>query len=363
MMSKKYMRLALELAEKGRGRTSPNPMVGAVIVKKNRIIGQGYHKRAGFPHAEIVALRQAKAEAEGGTIYVNLEPCCHYGKTPPCTDAIIKSRVKKVVIGMKDPNPLVSGKGIKILKKAGIEISDGILEEECRRLNEAYIKFIKSEKPFVTLKVGESIDGKIATRRGESRWITCKKSREFVHKLRNESDAIMVGINTIIKDNPRLTSRLKSIKGKNPKRIIVDSFLKIPLKAKVLNSNDADTYIVTTKDASKRKRSLLQKKGIKILLINKKQGRVDLQKLMVELGKLNITSLLIEGGGEINASALKEGLVDKAMFFISPIIIGGKEAPSPVGGEGFLFLKDAKSLKNIMVKRVDQDILIEGYLN
>lgn len=359
----KYMKLALTLAEKGRGRTSPNPMVGAVIVNKKRIVGQGYHRKAGLAHAEINALKQAKKRAEGATLFVNLEPCCHYGKTPPCTDAIIKSRVKRVVIGMRDPNPLVSGKGIGILKRAGIEIHLGVLEKECRRLNEAYIKFIKKEMPFVSLKVGESLDGKIATIRGDSRWITCKKSRELVHKLRREFDAIMVGSNTVIKDDPMLTARLRGRRGKSPKRIIVDSSLRIPLRAKVLNSNEADTYVFTTRNAPLRKKALLEKRGVKVFEIGRKEGRIDLKRLMIKLGKLNITSLLIEGGGEINASALKERIVDKVIFFVSPVIIGGKEAPCPVSGRGFPYLKEAIKLKNMDIKRIDRDVLIEGYVN
>jgi diaminohydroxyphosphoribosylaminopyrimidine deaminase / 5-amino-6-(5-phosphoribosylamino)uracil reductase len=363
MMEEKFMALALEMAEKGRGGTSPNPMVGAVLVKRDRIIAKGYHRRAGLPHAEVNALKMAGKEAEGGTLYVNLEPCCHFGKTPPCTDTIVKSKVKKIIIGMRDPNPLVAGKGVKILKKAGIEVAEGVLEKECKRLNEKYIKFITSKRPFVTLKVGESLDGKIATVKGDTRWITGIKSREFVHRLRDESDAIMVGINTVMKDDPALTTRIKGKKGKNPKRIIIDSSLRIPLKAKVLNKDDTDIFIATTGDASEKKIKRLQKKGIQILATKKKQGRVDLDRLMQELGKLNITSLLIEGGGEINASAINEGIVDKVMFFISPIIIGGKEAPSSVSGKGFPSLKEALTLRDMEVKRLDKDILIQGYLH
>lgn len=361
-MHEKFMTLALEMAGKGRGRTSPNPMVGAVIVKRGQVIGKGYHKRAGLPHAEINALKKAGKEAEGGTLYVNLEPCCHFGKTPPCTDAVIKSKIKKVVIGMRDPNPLVAGKGIKMLKKAGIEVDEGILKKECKRLNEKHIRFIISKRPFVTLKVGESLDGKIATVKGDTRWITGIQSRDYVHRLRDEYDAILVGINTVLKDDPALTTRIKGKKGKNPKRVIVDSLLRIPLKAKVLNRDDTDVFIVTTKDASESKIKRLQKKGIQILKTKKKQGKVDLHWLMQELGKLNITSLLIEGGGEINASAIHEGIVDKVMFFISPIIIGGKEAPSSVSGKGFPSLREAVVLRNMEVKKLDKDILIQGYL-
>jgi diaminohydroxyphosphoribosylaminopyrimidine deaminase/5-amino-6-(5-phosphoribosylamino)uracil reductase len=359
-MSEKFMALALALAERGKGRTSPNPMVGAVIVKSDKIVGQGHHKRAGLPHAEIAALKMAKERAKGGTLYVNLEPCCHYGRTPPCTDAVIESGIKRVVIGMRDPNPLVSGKGIRLLQRAGIEVVEGVLKDRSQKLNESYIKFMKTGMPFVLLKAGESLDGKIATAKGESRWITCKKSREFVHRLRNEYDAVMVGIHTIIKDNPSLTTRLERKKGRNPKRIIVDSSLRIPMNARVLDVQDSETYIATTRDASEKKRRLLEKKGVHVLLINKKKTRVNLRSLMQELGKKKITSVLIEGGGEVNFSALADGIVNRVMFFIAPLIIGGRESPSSVSGEGFSLLKNAVSLKNVEIRRLDRDVLVEA---
>lgn len=346
----------------GKGRTSPNPMVGALVVKGKRIIGKGYHKKSGTPHAEILALEEAGKDAIDSTLYVNLEPCCHYDKkTPPCTDVIIKSGVKRVVLSMIDPNPKVSGKGIKILRKAGIKVEKGILEEESMRLNEAYIKYITTGSPFVILKIASSLDGKIATASGESKWITGDKSRKKVHHLRSEVDAVMVGIGTVLKDDPRLDVRL--VKGRDPHRIILDSKLKIPLNAKVLNTeSEAKTFIATGPDAPKEKIAALKERGAEIIPVDLSEDYINLSSLMKELGSRGIMSLMIEGGSETNASALKEGIVDKVLLFISPKIIGGHDSKGSIGGKSPERLSDAIILRDIKMKRLGEDILIEGYL-
>lgn len=366
MNDEKYMRLALKLAIKAKGRTSPNPLVGAVIVKDNRIIGQGYHKKAGEPHAEINALNMAGRRAKGATLYLNLEPCVHFGRTPPCTKKLISSGIKKVVAAMIDPNPLNCGKGVKELRRAGVKVKVGVLEEEAKKINESYITYITTKKPFVILKTAMSLDGKIATKTGDSKWITNEKSRKYVHKLRREVDAVLVGVETVLKDNPRLTARVTGyglrVKDKKTIRVVVDSRVRIPLGAKVLNQ-EAPTIVATTKFASKRKIEVLKKKGAKVLIIKKdKNKKVDLKALLKRLGELEITSLLVEGGGRINASFLENDLVDKVLFFVAPKIIGGEEALTPVEGEGIERIKDAIKLKNISIKRFGEDVLVEGYI-
>jgi diaminohydroxyphosphoribosylaminopyrimidine deaminase/5-amino-6-(5-phosphoribosylamino)uracil reductase len=365
------MEKALALAVKGKGRTSPNPMVGAVIVKGNKVIASDYHRKAGTPHAEILALKKAGKRAKGATLYINLEPCCHMEKkTPPCTKSIIKSGIKKVVIAMIDPNPGVSGRGIKELQKAGIETEVGIMEAEAKKLNEAFIKFITKKEPFVILKIAQSIDGKIATAKGESKWITGEKAREYVHRLRNEVDAVLIGIGTVKKDNPSLTCRIQG--GRNPYRIIVDSHLQIPLNAKVLKHKDRKTIIAAIPKSEirntkflnnyQKKIDLLQSRGANVLIVRSKDRKVDLENLIKELGKLDITSVMIEGGSSINASAISSGIVDKVMFFTAPKIIGGVNAVSSIGGKSPASLKDAIQLKNIRVTNIGEDILLESYI-
>lgn len=365
MNDKKYMRMVLKLAVRAKGKTSPNPLVGAVIVKSDRIIGKGYHRRAGKPHAEINALDMAGRRAKGATLYLNLEPCAHFGRTPPCTKRIISSGIKEVVVAMIDPNPLNCGRGIKELRKAGIEVKVGVLEKEAKKINEAYIKYITTKWPFVILKTAMSLDGKIATKTGDSKWITNESSRRYVHRLRSEVDAVLVGIETVLKDDPRLTSRIKDpgsrIPVRNPTRVVVDSGARIPLGARVLNK-EAPTIVATTRLASKRKIKALEKKGAKVLVIREKDKRVNLKDLLKRLGELEITSLLVEGGGRINASFLENGLVDKVLFFIAPKIIGGKEALTPVEGEGIKRIKDTIKLRNISVRRFGEDVLVEGYI-
>ncbi|WP_282804528.1 bifunctional diaminohydroxyphosphoribosylaminopyrimidine deaminase/5-amino-6-(5-phosphoribosylamino)uracil reductase RibD [Clostridium tetani] len=356
-----YMKRAIGLAHFGEGHVNPNPLVGAIIVKDGKVIGEGYHKKFGEAHAEIEAFKSCKEDPKGGILYVNLEPCSHYGKTPPCVESIIKKGIKKVVIGMKDPNPLVAGKGIEILKKSGIEVEVGILEDECRKSNEIFIKYITQKKPFCILKWASTLDGKICSSIGDSKWITGEDSREYVHLIRNKVSSIMVGVNTIIKDNPSLTTRLEDIKGVNPIRIIVDSKGRTPLDARIFKE-EGDTFIVTTYQIQEKKIKDLEKVGAKIIITREKDGRVDLKYLVNYLTEINIDSILLEGGGTLNYSALKEGIVDKVLMFIAPKILGGENSKTPVEGEGIKYVKDCIKLKDLSIKNFKEDILIEGFI-
>ncbi len=358
-----YMSQALDLARLGWGRTNPNPLVGAVIVKNQRIIGEGYHKVLGGPHAEIEALNSLSEDSCGSTVYVNLEPCSHFGRTPPCADALIKARVGKVVIGMTDPNPLVSGTGILLLKKAGIKILKGVMEKESQKLNEIFIKYITKKKPFVMIKSAMTLDGKIATRTGDSKWITNEESRLFVHNLRNRFSAIMVGINTILQDDPALTTRLPDNKGRDPVRIVIDSDARIPLNAKVITSSLNSPMILAVSGVlSKEKLKQLKDKNVKIVNAAGKDGNVDLGKLTEELYNMQIDSVLIEGGGTLNYSALKAGIVDKVLMFVAPKIVGGVQAKTAFEGEGVSSINEAYSIRDCEIKKFGHDILIEGYL-
>jgi diaminohydroxyphosphoribosylaminopyrimidine deaminase/5-amino-6-(5-phosphoribosylamino)uracil reductase len=358
-----WMRRALELAGKAAGRTSPNPMVGAVIVKNGRVIAEGYHKKAGRPHGEIEALRKAGKRARGAQMFVNLEPCCHQGRTPPCTDAIIESGLREVFVGMRDPNPQVAGKGIRQLKRAGIVVHNGLLKNECQRLNEVFVKYIQTGKPFVTLKSALSLDGKIATSTGESQWITGPEARERVHRMRDQVDAIMVGAGTVLKDNPRLNTRLKKGKGSDPARVILDARAEIPLKSRVFQQARRNRVIyATTRKASTNRINRLHKAGVHIYILPEKNKHISLKKLTKLLGQVGIASVLVEGGGGLNASALKEGIVDKVVLFLAPLIIGGESAPGAVGGPGIKRLKQALSIKNLTVTPVGADWMVEGYL-
>ena len=357
------MRRALELAAKAAGRTSPNPMVGAVIVKNGRVIAEGYHKKAGRPHGEIEALRKAGKRARGAQLFVNLEPCCHQGRTPPCTEAIIESGIKEVFVGVRDPNPLIAGKGIRRLKRAGIEVHGGLLKEECRQLNEVFVKYIETGMPFVTLNSALSLDGKIATSTGESQWITGPEARERVHRMRDQVDAILVGAGTVFKDNPRLTTRLKKGKGSNPARVILDVRAEIPLKSKVFRQARRERVIyVTARGASVFRTNKLHKAGVHTYLLPERNGHIQLKKLIKLLGQSGITSILVEGGGGLNASALKERIVDKVVLFLAPLIIGGESAPGVVGGGGIKSLKQALNIKGLTVTPVGADWMVEGYL-
>lgn len=360
-MDKKYMQLAIDLAKNGKGKVNPNPLVGAVIVKNRKVIGQGYHKKYGGNHAEIEAINNSTESVEGATIYVTLEPCYHYGKTPPCVDKLISSKISRVVIGSLDPNPLVSGKSIDKLKQVGIEVNVGVLEEECFRLNEVFMKYIKTKKPYVVLKSAISLDGKIATKTGESKWITGEISRLKVHELRNELSAIMIGINTVLQDDPSLTCNINN--GRNPIRIIVDSNLRIPLDSKILkNSHNYKTIIATTKDADLKKKKLIEELGAEVLIIKSLNNKVDLNDLMIKLGELKIDGILLEGGGELSFSALKAEIVDKVMIFIAPKIIGGRNSKTSIEGEGINLLSESYKIYNLKTENLGEDILLTGYI-
>lgn len=355
----KYMRLAMQLAGNAIGRTSPNPLVGAVIVKDNRVVGCGWHRKAGTPHAEVHALNQAGELAQGADVYVTLEPCAHYGKTPPCAKALVEAKVKNVYGGLLDVNPKVAGKGFKILEDAGIHVEYGFLQDELRKQNEVFFKWIEHKKPFVVLKAAMTLDGKIATAIGQSKWITNETSRAYGYKLRDIYDGIMVGINTVIEDNPMLTARVDG--GKNPIRIVVDSSLKIDINANVVQDKSAKTIIATTDKADKDKILKLQAQDVDVIVVDKdKNDKVDIEKLLDILGQQNICSILVEGGATLSGSFVAKKLVDKVYFFIAPKIVGGKEAKTPVAGTGILNLQEALSLKDIQIEKLEEDILIIG---
>lgn len=355
----KYMRLAMQLAGNAIGRTSPNPLVGAVIVKDNRVVGCGWHRKAGTPHAEVHALNQAGELAQGADVYVTLEPCAHYGKTPPCAKALVEAKVKNVYGGLLDVNPKVAGKGFKILEDAGIHVEYGFLQDELRKQNEVFFKWIEHKKPFIVLKAAMTLDGKIATATGQSKWITNETSRAYGYKLRDIYDGIMVGINTVIEDNPMLTARVDG--GKNPIRIVVDSSLKIDINANVVQDKSAKTIIATTDKADKDKILKLQAQDVDVIVVDKDENdKVDIEKLLDILGQQNICSILVEGGATLSGSFVAKKLVDKVYFFIAPKIIGGKEAKTPVAGTGILNLQEALALKDIQIEKLEEDILIIG---
>lgn len=354
-----YMERAIELAKQGAGFVSPNPMVGAVIVKNGKIIGEGFHEKYGSNHAEVNAFLNATENVEGAEMYVTLEPCSHYGHTPPCAKAIVEHKIKKVYIGSLDTNPKVAGKGVEILKSGGVDVEVGIMEKECKAINPIFFKFIETGLPYVVMKSAMTLDGKISAYTGDSKWVTNEKSRYIVQELRHKLKAIMVGINTIIADNPKLTCRIEN--GVNPIRIIVDSRLQIPLDATVLKLDNNDRCIIaTTKDCDGYKKSQLENMGIEIIETPTLNNRVDLKYLMKNLGEMKIDSILLEGGGTLNFSMLQNNLVDKALFFIAPKIIGGDQSKTPVEGKGIPFMEDAIKLDNIKTKIINNDILIYG---
>lgn len=360
-MDRFYMRIALMLAEKGRGQTSPNPLVGAVIVKEGRVIGHGYHEQYGRPHAEVNAIKNATEPVEGATIYVTLEPCVHFGKTPPCTDLIIKSKIKRVVVAATDPNPLVAGKGIQLLQEAGIEVREGVLREESEKLNEVFNKFITTKEPFVIMKYAMTLDGKIATESGESKWISSEKSRNHAHKIRGKVAAILIGIGTVLKDDPLLTCRIEGLS--NPIRVVLDKNLNIPESSNILQTLDlAPTIIVTSESACVEKIDRLKQKGVQVFLMQLDDGIFDFKKLMTILGEAGIDSLLIEGGASTHAAAFEAGVVDKVVVYIAPKILGGQNALSPIGGEGIQKISAALELKTYELSQLGEDILVEGYL-
>jgi diaminohydroxyphosphoribosylaminopyrimidine deaminase/5-amino-6-(5-phosphoribosylamino)uracil reductase len=353
-----YMGIAIRLARKGIGKTSPNPMVGAVIVANGKIIGQGYHKRCGDHHAEINAINSTKKNIKGSTFYITLEPCSHYGRTPPCVDALIQENPERVVVGSLDPNPEVNGRGIKILRSKGIKVDVGICESECRQLNEHYFKFVKTGMPYITVKYAQTLDGRIATKSGDSQWISSEASRRYVHHLRGINDGIMVGAGTVAADNPQLTVR--HVKGKNPFRIIVDSKLRIPIKSSVLTDiNSHLTIIATTSSAPTVKITAIKKLGVEVWVARKERdGRVSLRDLLKKLGKREIVSVLVEGGSEVITSLLKANLVDKMIIPIAPKIIGkGLEA---IGDLKINKINKAIRFSSFKTMKKGDDIIFEG---
>jgi diaminohydroxyphosphoribosylaminopyrimidine deaminase/5-amino-6-(5-phosphoribosylamino)uracil reductase len=366
MNEENFMLLALRLARRGSGATSPNPMVGAVLVKGGKIIGRGWHRQAGLPHAEIEALRDAQKRGHnprGATLYVTLEPCCTHGRTPPCTDAITAAGIKKVVVGATDPNPKHSGNAFKILRRAGIEVVHGFLSDECGKLNEAFNHWIVHRTPFVTVKAAMTLDGKIATASGESKWITGEKARAHGMKLRQRSDAILVGINTILADDPSLTFRKRKAesgkrKQKLMRRIILDSLARTPLAAKVANDKFATlTTIVVSKTAPKNRVAALARK-VKVVIAPAKKSNINLRWLLKKLGAENVTSLLVEGGGEVNASFLLGGFAQRAAFFYAPKILGGRDSRKAVAGEGAKSLNEIIQLREVEWRGLGEDLLL-----
>ncbi len=356
MTDRELIKRTMALARKARGRTSPNPMVGAVLVKAGRVLAEDYHRGPGTPHAEALVLARAGERADGAVLYVNLEPCCHTRKrTPPCTKAIIGAGVRKVVAAMEDPNPQVSGRGLKELRDAGLEVVTGLLEEEARRLNEAYVKFMTEGVPFVTLKVAMTLDGKIALPSGESKWITGEKARRYVHRLRSSVDAVLTAIGTVKADDPELTVRL--VKGRDPVRVVIDPGLEIPEEARLLKVPPETIVVTGVRDGARVDE--LRNKGVELLFY---EGRLELRWLMERLGERGVTSLLIEAGSSLTARSLAEGVVDKVLFFIAPKMIGGRDSYPAVGGESCRSLEEAYRLVDVAVRRIGEDILVEGYI-
>ncbi|HQH50989.1 MAG TPA: bifunctional diaminohydroxyphosphoribosylaminopyrimidine deaminase/5-amino-6-(5-phosphoribosylamino)uracil reductase RibD [Candidatus Hydrogenedentes bacterium] len=353
---RQYMRRALELAAKGKGRTSPNPMVGCVIVRDGKVIGEDYHRRAGEPHAEVLAIEQASGDVRGATMYINLEPCTHEGRTPPCVDLLLEKRPARVVVAMSDPNPKVSGEGIYRLRQAGIDVEAGVLEEEARKLNEAFIKYITTGMPFVICKAAMTLDGKIATHAGHSRWVTCEESRRRVHQLRNEVDAILVGSRTVMLDDPSLTTRLDAGEKHDPIRIILDADDYLDEKRRVFEvESTAPTWVVLPEER-------VCDRADEVLHVRRGGDGFDMRHLMTVLAQREVTSVLIEGGGTTHASAFEAGVVDKVMFFVAPKIIGGREAITAVEGEGVATMDEAVLLERMSAERVGNDLLIEAYV-
>lgn len=350
-----YMDLAINLAKSAKGQTSPNPMVGAVVVKDGQVVGMGAHLKAGQPHAEVHAIRMAGEQAIGATIYVTLEPCSHFGKTPPCANLIIETGLSQVVIATTDPNPKVAGTGISRLQEAGIKVTVGVRKEQADQLNEIFFYNIQSGLPFVTLKTATSLDGKIATELGESKWITSKEAREDVHRYRHEHDAILVGVNTVLKDNPSLTTRLPN-GGKSPIRVILDTNLKTPLHSNIIVDQKAPTWIIVGNQVTDSKIQEYMSQGVKILQLN--EGKIKIPDLLKLLGDRGITSLFVEGGAEVNNSFVMSRLVNQIITYIAPKLIGGKNAPTSIGGTGFSKMDDVLELDIKSVETIGRDIKI-----
>jgi diaminohydroxyphosphoribosylaminopyrimidine deaminase/5-amino-6-(5-phosphoribosylamino)uracil reductase len=375
MISNKYIRLAVEIAKRGEGKVEPNPLVGAVIVKDGKIIGKGYHQYFGGPHAEINAINSVRnhADLKGATLYINLEPCAHFGKTPPCAPAVIQSGIKKVVIAKQDPNPLVSGKGIQMLRDAGItvELLKGTIAKEAEQMNATFFKLQKTGLPYVIAKWAMTADGKLATVTGDSKWISSEQSRELVQEIRSKVSGILVGINTVLKDNPMLiphpvrdrSSRMTAISNGArplPSRIIIDSFARIPLNSQIVKTaNHITTYIAVSKSAPAKKLQVLTEKGC-IIIKTKSKNTVDLKDLFRQLAAFGINKILVEGGGEILGSIFAGNLADEVYIFIAPKITGGRDAKTPVEGPGIKLMRNAINLRDMTVKQIGPDVLLHG---
>jgi diaminohydroxyphosphoribosylaminopyrimidine deaminase/5-amino-6-(5-phosphoribosylamino)uracil reductase len=358
-----FMQMALDLAVKGEGYTSPNPMVGAVVVKDGRVVGSGYHRKVGGAHAEVNAIDAAGKLAKGATLYVTLEPCNHAGRTPPCTRKILESGITKVVVAMRDPNRDVAGGGIEYLARQGIQVSTGICRDQARKLNESFIKFVGTRRPFVIAKCAATLDGRIATRSGDSKWITGEKSRQFVHRLRHAVDGILVGINTVRSDNPSLTTRLPDGQGKDPVRVILDTHLSISPDAKLLQQKSgAGTILVAGREITPAETKAFETERTRVIQTRLSNGLIDLNELMDQLGNMEITSLLIEGGSRVLASAFSAGIVDKVYFFYAPKILGGDDGIPICSGPGPDLMGDSIGVVDIAVHRFDDDVMIEGYI-
>ncbi len=356
----RFMQQALTLARLGEGRTRPNPPVGALVVRDGVVAGEGFHPRAGEPHAEIFALRQAGPAARGADLYVTLEPCCHQGRTGPCTDAVLAAGIRRLFVGTLDPNPQVAGRGIDVLRAAGVEVHVGLLEPACRRLIDPFAKHVTTGFPWVLLKAAATLDGRTATSRGDSKWISGPESRLLVHRLRDRLDAVMVGIGTVLRDDPLLTTRLPE-EGRDPLRIVVDTHLRLPQNAALLRSGSpAATIIATGPSVSDERAKRLEQMGVRILRCAAPEGRVDLLELMRRLGAEGIQSILLEGGATLNGAALRTGIVDRIALFLAPILLGGGDGPGIFSGPGPLCLAEALRLKGLEVSRSGDDILIEG---
>ncbi len=355
------MKMALREAVKARGRTSPNPLVGAVIVRDGEVVGRGYHKRAGTPHAEVNAIQNAGDKTRGAEIYVTLEPCNHQGRTPPCTEAVIRAGLRRVVIGMPDPNPGVAGGGVAYLQSRGLAVVSGILEDECRKINRPFIKLVTEGQPWVIMKAGLSLDGGIAAADGRPGWITNEKSRRYSHRLRDQADAILVGIGTALNDDPSLTTRLPGAGHQDPLRVVLDSYLRLPPEARMLaQQSAADTLIFCAAGADADKKESLTAAGAEIVeLTADEHGRPDLQAMLRKLGGRGISSLLVEGGSKIHTSFLSQGLVDQANLFYGPLFMGGDAVPL-AGPLGLGTVDEAPRLREINCRRFDNDVMIEG---
>ncbi|WP_099362662.1 bifunctional diaminohydroxyphosphoribosylaminopyrimidine deaminase/5-amino-6-(5-phosphoribosylamino)uracil reductase RibD [Fredinandcohnia onubensis] len=357
MRDQDYMNLAINVAKAGVGQTTPNPVVGAVIVNDGRVVGIGAHLKAGEPHAEVHAIRMAGERAQNATAYVTLEPCSHHGKTPPCADLLITNKVKRVVVATTDPNPLVAGKGIAKLKAAGIEVEVGVCKEQADALNAVFFHYLDKKRPYVTLKSATTLDGKIATVTGESKWITGEAARQDVHLYRSIHDAILVGVNTVLMDNPSLTTRLPNGTGKNPIRVILDSKLRTPLESQIVNDGKAETWIIVSNQVNQEKMNeFSEKKSVRIIQLQ--EANLSINTMLTRLGEEGISSIFVEGGAEVNGSFLKEKAINQVIVYLAPKLFGGKQAPTAIGGSGIESIDDSLQLTIKSVEQLGEDVKI-----